>query len=290
MDGFVPTQASKNSPARQAEPFDSMSSVEIAEALEQALDSMTEETYDPALIDAYLNALDQRAPMPPPPDANVSFQALQRKLQGISPDGNTAPGNKNGGAFPAKRHPLRRMVVTLAAAMALLFALMIGAQAAGMDIFGNLARWTDEHLYFIFSSGDNARNVETHDLFQKALKDCGLPTDLAPSWYPKGYTSELAVWKDESSSNAFVQLVFSNDSGKEFVVSVDRYEDVESIKTLIEKDLEPVDTYTKGNRTFYIYSNVNIVSAVLSNDDLMVTIRGDLSIDEVKKMINSMGG
>lgn len=289
MDGFVPTQASKNSPARQAEPFDSMSSVEIAEALEQALDSMTEETYDPALIDAYLNALDQRAPMPPPPDAKVSFQALQRKLQGISLDGNTAPGNRNGGAFPAKRHPLRRMVVTFAAAMALLFALMIGAQAAGMDIFGNLARWTDEHLYPLVA-GETARNKETQDLFCQALQDCGLPTDFAPGWYPEGFSSELRTWNNESNSTASVQLTFLSDSGKEYAVSVDRYENVESVKMLIEKDLESVDKYTKGNRTFYIYSNVNIVSAMFSNDDLMVTIRGNLSIDEVKKIINSMGG
>lgn len=290
MDGFASTQASKNSPARQAEPFDSMSSVEIAEALEQALDSMTEETYDPALIDAYLNALDQRAPMPPPPDAKASFQALQRKLQGISLDGNTAPGNRNGGVFPAKRHPLRRMVVTLAAAMALLFALMVGAQAAGMDVFGNLARWTDEHLYFIFSSGDNARNVETHDLFQKALKDCGLPTDLAPSWYPKGYTSELNVWNDDASLGKFIRLSFMNEDGSYFAILVDQYNDIEDAQMLIEKDTEPVETYIKDGRTFYIVSNLDHTTAAWADDEVMVNIGGHLSVDEIKKMINSMGG
>lgn len=290
MDGFASTQASKNSPARQAEPFDSMSSVEIAEALEQALDSMTEETYDPALIDAYLNALDQRTPMPPPPDAKASFQALQRKLQGISLDGNTAPGNRNGGVFPAKRHPLRRMVVTLAAAMALLFALMVGAQAAGMDVFGNLARWTDEHLYFIFSSGDNARNKETQDLFRQALQDCDLPTDLAPSWYPKGFTSELNVWNDTANFSKSVRLSFTDKDGNYFAIVVDQYSDIEDAQMLIEKDAAPVETYTKNGRAFYIVSNLDYTTATWANDDIMVNIGGQLSVDEVKKIINSMGG
>lgn len=289
MDGFASTQASKNSPARQMGPLDSMSSVEIAEALEQALDSMTEETYDPALIDAYLNALDQRAPMPPPPDAKASFQALQRKLQGISLDGSTASGNRSGGASPAKRRPIRRMVVTLAAAMALLFALMIGAQAAGMDIFGSLARWTDEHFFFIFSSEGTAQNIENQDLFRQTLKEYELPTELAPSWYPDGFTAkDPEVWTDEFGSA--VNIAFSNEDGKIFVVSINKYYEIENQAFPFEKDTDPMGTYTSHNRTFYIMSNVNSITAVWAGDDLVVNISGTLSVDEVKKMINSMGG
>ena len=44
--------------------FAAMSASEIAQELEQILSAMTEETYDTAIIDAYLDELDRRAPSP----------------------------------------------------------------------------------------------------------------------------------------------------------------------------------------------------------------------------------
>ena len=82
MNDFVKKQASQNSPVNpvvSAESLEAMSPVELAEALELALDSMTEETYDPAVIDAYLDALDRKAPMPPVPDTEAAFQDFQPK-------------------------------------------------------------------------------------------------------------------------------------------------------------------------------------------------------------------
>lgn len=56
MNDFEKKQASQNKPASEAvstESLKAMSPAELADALELALDSMTEENYDPDLIDAY---------------------------------------------------------------------------------------------------------------------------------------------------------------------------------------------------------------------------------------------
>lgn len=293
MNDFAKKQTSQNSPVNPAissESLEAMSPVELAEALELALDSMTEETYDPAVIDAYLDALDRKAPMPPAPDTEAAFQDFQRKLQSLSFEDKPTSGSRDSPAPSGKGRAFRRMVVSVATAAALLFTLMIGAQAAGTDIFGHLARWTDEHLFFIFSSGGNARNIETHDLFYKALKEHDLPTELAPGWYPEGFTPELKTMSDESSSDKSVWLTFTNERGDFFDISVDQYGDIENVQMLIEKDAKPVETYTKSGRTFYIYSNINVISAVSADGNLMVSIGGDLTSNEVKRMINSMGG
>lgn len=50
-----------------SERLEEMSPSELAEAMEQALNAMTEETYDPGVIDAYLNALEQKKPDSPAP-------------------------------------------------------------------------------------------------------------------------------------------------------------------------------------------------------------------------------
>ena len=291
MNDFVKKQASQNSPVNpvvSAESLEAMSPVELAEALELALDSMTEETYDPAVIDAYLDALDRKAPMPPVPDTEAAFQDFQRKLQSLSLVDKPASGSRDSPASSGKGRAFRRAVVSVAAAAALLFTLMIGAQAAGTDIFGHLARWTDEHLFFIFSSGEITKNRENQDVFQKALKDCGLSTELAPSWYPSGFIAGSPEYWDDDIGVA-VDLPFINESGDSFAISVDRYYEIENLELPFEKDSGPVETFTSNNRTFYIMTNENSVIAVWADDNTVMSI-GGYSVDDLKKTINSMGG
>ena len=53
-----------NDRAAFPENLDSLSAVELAEQLEHYLDTVTEYTYDEAVLDAYLEALDHKVPMP----------------------------------------------------------------------------------------------------------------------------------------------------------------------------------------------------------------------------------
>ena len=110
MNDFAKKQTSQNSPvnpAISAESLEAMSPVELAEALELALDSMTEETYAPAVIDAYLDALDRKAPMPPAPDTEAAFQDFQRKLQSLSFEDKPTSGSRDSPAPSGKDGGLR---------------------------------------------------------------------------------------------------------------------------------------------------------------------------------------
>lgn len=285
-------QASQNKPAREAvstESLEAMSPVELANALELALDSMTDENYDPDLIDAYLGALDQKVPMPEEPEVEEAFREFKDRLQSISLEsGNSNKGNKP--VYTAKQHPFKRAVVTVAATIALLFTLMVGAQAAGIDVFGNLARWTDELFFFIPSSGENIQDSEYTLKFQAALEDQKLPKELAPTWFPDGFeASEPEIWSDDTGKA--VQVNFENSEGKSFAINIECYMDSEALGMLpFEKDANDVELYTSGGRTFYIMSNINTVAATWADGDILQTIRGELSVDEIKTMIDSMGG
>ena len=61
-----------------------MSPSELEQAMEDALSIMAEEDYDPAVIEAYLNALDNQAPMPMYPDAKTSYTDFQQKIRSLS--------------------------------------------------------------------------------------------------------------------------------------------------------------------------------------------------------------
>lgn len=63
-DDFRSQSNSHNERASIPENLDSLSAVELAEQLEQYLNTVTEYTYDESVVDAYLEALDHKVPMP----------------------------------------------------------------------------------------------------------------------------------------------------------------------------------------------------------------------------------
>ena len=291
MNDFEKKQASQNKPASEAvstENLKAMSPAELADTLELALDSMTEENYDPDLIDAYLDALDQKAPMPEEPQVEEAFKAFKSRLSVIPFENKTAAQEHDSG-HRARPRPFKRAIVTIAATVSILFVLMIGAQATGIDVFGNLARWTDEVFFFIPSSSETY-TLEFSAALQEALEAQELPEELAPTWFPDGFTAgDVEIWDDDVSKA--VGLTFTNSEERSFALFIDCYKEAETIGTLsFEKDAGHVEVYTSNNQTFYIMSNINTHSAIWADGNLIETITGDLSVDEIKAMIDSIGG
>lgn len=266
------------------EGFDDASPVELADALERLLDSMSEETYDPELVAAYLDALEKKAPiLEPPPDPRVAQAAFLRRLDPLQSKGTDQ------GARSVKGRGWRRGLVTVAAAMAAVLALMIGAQAAGIDVFGNLARWTDETFHFVLP-GQEPEISSYYEPFRKALEDNGLPGELAPKWYPEGFVTEGPKVEENKYGNS-ATIIFRDRAEKRFAVTISSYSDSNRLASrTYEKDATSVEVYTSGEKSFYIFANFkNTTMAVWSGEEFDEIIRGELSVDEVKKIIDSIG-
>lgn len=265
-DGETSTQHLENS-----------SPVELADALEAMLNSMTEESYDPELVAAYLDALEKKAPLATPPDARTAEADFRRKLGAVRPTPEVQPVKR-------RRY---RVLASVAAAIALLFALMLCAQAAGFDIFGALARWTSETFHFT----QEPEVSPYYEPLRQTLKDNDIPGALAPKWYPEGFEgSEPKV--EENRFSTTISTTFRDSSGKEFMVAITWKSNSEGlVPRVYEKDDSSVEVYTSGERTFYILANSeNTTWAVWSEGGLEESIRGALTVDEVKEIINSIGG
>ena len=122
-----------------------MSPSELEQAMEDALSIMTEEDYDPAVIEAYLNALDNQAPMPMYPDAKTSYTDFQQKVRSLSDDPSVQGMQKR---KHVRLHRILRVGLVAALTVACLFGSMVAAQAVGVDVFGALARWTESAFSF----------------------------------------------------------------------------------------------------------------------------------------------
>lgn len=266
--------------------LDSMSAADLANALEHALDSMTEETYDGELVSEFLDALDRKAPMLEKPDSKAAFAEFQERVRSMFDTASMAAPISH---ISSKRRKFGRVIVSLAAAVGILFILLIGAQASGVDVFGPLAQWTNE--VFHFGKAPN-KDAEIFNMINQTLEKEGFPEGLIPTWYPEGFEAGEPHTHHNSVSKA-VDIFFDDGNGQSFVLSFISYSKIDYVpQRQFEKDDQSVEIYTTGiiyPKSFYIMNNINEVTATWSNDVIVETVRGSLSLEEVKTILDSIG-
>lgn len=252
-----------------------LSPEDVAQAMEQALDEMTEDTYDQAVMDAYLDALDAQAPMPEMPDVDTSYQQFQSMLTGALP------------SRPKRGGKVLRMTLRVFLAAAFLFSCLVAAQASGVDVFGAMARWTDETFHFEVQ--EDHTTSDWYVPYQEQLESVGLDAAYMPTWIPEGYTvgevevNELTTWTD-------IYIPMNNSDGSTIDCFITIYSDPEDIKhTTIEKDDRPVQEYQISDKTVYLFHNLDLMTAVCQYETVIYSLSGDLSEDMVLKFFSCIG-
>nr|WP_286167338.1 DUF4367 domain-containing protein [Clostridium sp. J1101437_171009_A5] len=170
---------------------------------------------------------------------------------------------------------------------------MISVQAAGFDVFGAIARWTDETFHFDVYSEYEANTKEDKgdlDSVGDILAAYSLDRELAPTWYPTGYTmSDIEVHQDDGSLQIFYSCV--NEAGKYFSVQVLKYEDTDELSSyIIEKSNEDVEILNSHGKQFYILTNEDTITATWSDGHILETVSGNLSKKDLFQIIKSIGG
>lgn len=196
----------------------------------------------------------------------------------------------------ASLHTPRRRIGRTSLVAAVLVAIMIGmvtVQAAGVDIFGTIARWTEERFFFISPSEGNqppplSQNHEYTYAIQDGLNKLNIPAELAPTWFPKGYEMEEVEATTFPEWNT-VYCSFVHPSGDFFFVQVDDYSNTPMSALTFEKDSTQVEIYVSQDREFHIFSNLDTLTATWSDGQLVHCISGSLTKDELTRVIDSIG-
>ena len=182
-----------------------------------------------------------------------------------------------------------RKILVVAAVLVLMFGSMLTAQAAGLDVFGAIGRWTEEKFHFEISP--TSEDGTTDYTFREASREKGLPQNLIPTWYPKGFESSEPI--DDSIEN-YVDSVYceyiNKEENRSYLTMVSRYYDSNSIAaTVYEKDDTEIEIYENNGRNFYIMSNLDTLTATWSDGKMSIDISGQLEINELKHIIDSIG-
>ena len=141
----------------------------------------------------------------------------------------------------------------------------------------------------IYLDGEKeAPSDEYAGLLQAALDECGISGEFVPTWYPEGFEASGPEIIRTSRSD-IVNTMFQDAGERFFSIRIHRYHSSEDVESFIfEKDKTPVEQYTSGTKTVYILSNNDTITTTWSDGLSFETISGNLTVEEFKKIIDSI--
>lgn len=191
---------------------------------------------------------------------------------------------------PAKRlRPWLSRLVATAAIMAFVLVSSITAHAMGINIWDIIVTWTQETFQLRSSESDETNEAAANDQreytdLQQLLNESGIVHKLAPSSIPDGY--ELVDLKTTESPVQLMFLAIYKNQGHTLKIQVKQY--IGADPEQIEQSDSLVEEYESNGITYYIFADYGDLQAVWINGDYECYISGQLSIEEMKSMIDSI--
>ena len=157
-------------------------------------------------------------------------------------------------------------------------------------IWNAVAKWASDTFSFVMNdqpetTGPSPNNIHAYSSLQEALKQAKFRYDLIPTWIPDGYLlEEVAILENP------VQRIFAaryKNEKQVLKITVRIYSNTDPEKVEINDSL--LDIYTHNSLDYYIFSNYNELRAVWLIDSYECNISGELTIEELKMMIDSIG-
>lgn len=186
--------------------------------------------------------------------------------------------------------PWLRRLIAAAAVIALVVCLPLSARAFGWeDLWNIFARWAKETFSFV--TEESAEISEPNPVYdgeyaslQDVLRANNRKSDMIPNIIPDGFTLE----KVEKSITPVKEIyrAFYLNGDKELRIRVQNHiaTDIQNIE--IEEEFSEI--YTLSEIDYYILANVEQIRAVWVVDSYECMISGDVSMNELKLMIDSI--
>lgn len=198
-----------------------------------------------------------------------------------------ASAEKTGGRFAL----WLRKAVAAAAVIALLVCLPFTAEAFGLgDLWDVFARWAKETFSFV--SGEDTELTEPvppgeegFTSLQDALIKSNRDPSIVPTWIPGEYSLDI-VSKDITPIRETFFAVYVKDSHI-LKITVQSFIDVDSNKVEINENI--VEIYPHLGVDYYIFQNLDQLQVVWLTDTYECFIAGNVTIEEAKLMIDSIG-
>lgn len=181
----------------------------------------------------------------------------------------------------------------IAAAVVAILAVCIPVTAKALKwekIINVVAKWTAGTFYFAqeeptepLKASDDEQMRQFTSL-QQALAQTGRKSDIVPTWIPDGFVVER-VEVDVHPEKRNYMAHYANGE-QTLVICVYTYFADGSQRMEISENV--MEIYLSGGKEYYITTNNQKIKAIWMRDSYECFISGDVSIDEMKRMIDSI--
>lgn len=200
----------------------------------------------------------------------------------------------------------RRLRPALVIAIVALMILSIGTTvcyAMGVRLWDIVVSWANDSFYMNFNytpdasqglleaapfGSDDAGTVlfaDQYDLYSYALTENGIKATM-PQWMPEGFENSL-VLVSISDTYAIIQGSYVDEEGRQFYMDVDWFPGIGGASFSRNNDEEPV-VIRQGGLEFWMFHNGERSVLVWVEEPYSLTLDGDLTEEELRRMIDSM--
>ena len=298
----------KNTSGNSFSKFNKMSTEELDEILRLDFQLPESEGLDADTI-LYIAEIiagrEASSSQPSCPDVEAAWQDLLSQhlpegTNGLLSDGaGSEPVPSPGQPSPAVRRHSRgiRWMIRIAGVAAILavlfFVTTITAYALGYDVWGTIAKWSNETFSFAAEEsgdrtdapGQQSNNLEFSSI-QETLDYYGIEETIAPTWIPERFVLESVTAAENAGLIVFnAHYSYGEDI---LVMSAFCHEEPQEKYAQWEKDDVEPTTYEAGGVTHYLMTNMGRQMVVWMAGGCECSITGDMSKEELLAVIDSI--
>ena len=181
-------------------------------------------------------------------------------------------------AKPKPRHTALRTALVAVIAAACLLSCMVVVQAAGLDVFGSIARWTDS-LFGFGAIGEPAASPSPTGTQEVTVEYIETLLPTVPDGFVMG---EPEVFEDAETGCIEYWVGYFNGDKMIAFSAVEQYDDAMSE---YQKDDQDVKIVNIDGQVFYTFMNNNNSTAAWKISSLECFISTNLSLDELTNII-----
>jgi len=259
--------------------------VELIDELNAYIEGMDEYEFNEELVEDYLAVLQDKAPVKELEDfdAKKSLMEFKEKYAQLYELAMTDPPRR------ISKKSIR-IVSAIATAACLFFAILfLPTDAYGNSFMDRIVHWGAEVLSIrSLPPGGNMTLPADSDAEYRSIADAleknGISSANCPTWIPAGFSlAEIATVENDI---IMMFVATYQNGGTEIHLTIHYYVNP-SIVVSVEKDPGGC-VYTTNGREYYILENMETPKAVWADEHATYQILGDLPIDDLQIMLDSI--
>ena len=215
------------------------------------------------------------------------YYTLRKQEETETDNDEEAPHDHRRKTEHRQRSPKLIRAIRIGIVAAVLVVLLCGT-AFGWNFFQAVADWTEETFHFLTGQEQNGQEEQNALYALSVAVKKKTDTSVIPKWAPQG-TQRNGLPKESGRTDRFVVLGTYTVGEREFTVRIIIHDMPPELYTgTYQKDATVEEDYYAGSICHYIVGNNETVSAMWVNGCVEGHIQGELTLEELQKMIDSI--